>query len=67
MTPVSAPPDADAKQSEALERFRQRHDALYQKWLAGTVTPRQLRIELVEYYSREGRSQLEQRFFSEAR
>jgi hypothetical protein len=47
-----------------LLEMRARHRALYQKWLAEEITPRELRIELVEYYETQGRRQLEQRFFS---
>ena len=45
-------------------RYQRRHAGLYQALRAGRLSPRQLRIELVKYYTDSGKRQLEQRFFA---
>lgn len=54
--------------SEEARRFRElraRHAALHRKWTAEEISPRQLRIALVEYYQALGRRRLEERFFND--
>jgi hypothetical protein len=45
-------------------RYQRRHAGLYQAFRTGKLSPRQLRIELVKYYTGFGKRQLEQRFFA---
>jgi hypothetical protein len=51
------------QQRAALPPFRKTHAALYQKSIAGTITPRDLRVTLVKYYADTGRNKLDERFF----
>lgn len=51
------------QQRAALPPFRKTHAALYQKSIAGTITPRDLRVALVKYYADAGRKKLDDRFF----
>ena len=46
-----------------IERLRQRHAQLFQQWTAERLTPRQLRIALVDFYASQGERQLAERFF----
>lgn len=46
-----------------VSHYRRRHAELYQQWTARRLSPRQLRIALVEYYAHAGRDDLQQRFF----
>jgi len=57
---------ATEQELETVAEFRQRHDDLFQRLLRGEVSPRQLRIELVDYYKSDGRRRLNERFFREA-
>ena len=50
--------------SEAAE-YRQRHASLYERWSQRKMTPRQLRMELVDYYVGRGKEQLDSRFFQQ--
>lgn len=50
---------------ERTNALRKRHEDLVSRWNAGELTPRQLRVELVDYYIDAGRRQLDERFFSE--
>ena len=52
-----------AAQVEQIQRFRQRHQDLFQRWTRQRLSLHQLRGELVDYYKRLGAQQLEQRFF----
>ena len=52
-----------ADRRQQLNELRQRHQKLLQSFLGGRISPRQLRIDLVEYYIRRGKQQLEDRFF----
>jgi hypothetical protein len=54
------PPDVVADAA----RYQRRHAPLYQAFRGGKLSPRQLRIELVKYYTAFGKRQLEQRFFA---
>lgn len=51
--------------NERTVALRQRHEDLVRRMNAGELTPRQLRIELVDYYIDSGCRQLDERFFSE--
>ena len=46
-----------------LQKFRQRHLDLYNRWTSRRVTPRAMRVELVNFYVAQGRGQLDKRFF----
>jgi hypothetical protein len=46
------------------QKYQRRHAALYQALHNRKLSPRQLRIELVKYYTAFGKQQLEQRFFA---
>ena len=46
-----------------LRELRTRHADLADRWQKRQLTPRALRIELVQYYIGEGKRKLEQRFF----
>jgi hypothetical protein len=48
----------------ALEKYRSRHADLAARWDVRQISPRGLRIELVNYYTDQGRRQLDERFFS---
>lgn len=53
-------------QREAIARilmYRRRHADLTAGWNDGSLSPRQLRIELVRYYSQRGTRSLDERFF----
>ncbi|HWB08428.1 MAG TPA: hypothetical protein VG826_04360 [Pirellulales bacterium] len=64
------PAEALAREGEAADvvadaqKYQRRHTALYQAFRSGKLSPRQLRIELVKYYTAFGKRQLEQRFFA---
>jgi hypothetical protein len=64
------PADVMAREGEPADvvadaaRYQRRHAGLYQGFQGGKVSPRQLRIELVKYYTGFGKRQLEQRFFA---
>lgn len=56
----------DRRRSEEIQEaaaYRQRHAQLANAWDAGQLTPRELRIKLVQYYSDRGRRQVDERFF----
>ena len=44
---------------------RRIHADLFVRWEAGVITPRELRMELVDYYIHEGCRELDERFFSD--
>jgi uncharacterized damage-inducible protein DinB len=46
-----------------IEEYRARHSQLYAQWRDLRLTPRELRIALVDYYADKGRQKLEERFF----
>jgi hypothetical protein len=52
------------QQRAALPPYRKTHAALYQKSIAGTITPRDLRVALVNYYADAGKKKLDDRFFA---
>lgn len=51
------------EQIAAIGKYRQRHTELYQLWAAERITPRQLRLRLVDYYIERGKKDLNARFF----
>ncbi len=53
------------EQIERITRYQKRHADLVRLWEAEKLTPRQLRIELVKFYTNRGKRQLDERFFSE--
>jgi hypothetical protein len=56
---------ADAEELAEVLEYRRRHAGLYDRWRKGQVSPRQLRIELVDHYARWGKAELERRFFGD--
>jgi hypothetical protein len=56
--------EISAAEAKVIREHRARHKALYSKWQAGEITARELRIALVDYYQKQGRRQLDERFFS---
>ena len=48
---------------ERVYQLRRRHGDLYTRWQRRQLSPRQLRLELVDYYARQGCDQLDARFF----
>jgi hypothetical protein len=44
--------------------YQARHADLVRRWAADDISPRELRIELVKYYVRQGCDQLDARFFA---
>jgi hypothetical protein len=46
-----------------IDEHRARHANLYSQWSSLRLTPRDLRIALVDYYAAQGRERLEARFF----
>jgi hypothetical protein len=57
--------EASADQLAKMEKYRARHANLYSQWTSRRITPRELRIALVDYYAAQGRQKLEARFFPE--
>ena len=49
---------------EQIVKRRRRHADLFVRWEAGIITPRELRIELVDFYISQGCKDLDKRFFS---
>ena len=49
------------EQVKALKQVRQEHAALYRR--VSAMTPRQLRIELVNLYTERGKAEIDRRFF----
>ena len=54
-----------AERVEQIGMYRRRHAELLRRWNAGELTPRDLRVELVDYYTRTGEPELEKRFFQQ--
>jgi hypothetical protein len=52
-----------AAQIEQIAQFRQRHQQLFERWTQNRLSPRELDVELVEYYKRQGAPQLDNRLF----
>jgi hypothetical protein len=46
-----------------IEEYRARHADLYSRWTDLRLTPRELRLTLVDYYVKQGRERLAARFF----
>jgi len=47
-----------------IKKNRELHKDLYSRWTNRQLSPRELRIELVNYYQKQGRQSLDNRFFS---
>ena len=66
-TPRDLTPDVRAKlqpeEREAIDKYRARHADLAVRWDSRQISPRALRIELVNFYADLGRRQLNGRFF----
>ncbi|HVW36135.1 MAG TPA: hypothetical protein VHB99_02480, partial [Pirellulales bacterium] len=56
----------DAQDIAAAKAYRKRHADLYDKLRQNSITPRRLRIGLVDYYIALGKNELERRFFRQA-
>ncbi|MEX2141290.1 MAG: hypothetical protein WD894_18640 [Pirellulales bacterium] len=52
-----------AAEQSRLRELHTRHASLVDRWQKRQLTPRALRIELVQYYIAEGKRRLEERFF----
>jgi hypothetical protein len=50
-------------QRAAIDKYRIRHRELLRRWQDGQLTPRLLRIALVDFYARQGKAQVDERFF----
>jgi hypothetical protein len=61
------PPEGGSSEEERIRRqaLLAQHADLVQRWTAGSLTPRQLRAELVDFYVSQGNQQVDQRFFAE--
>jgi len=57
--------ESGAEQSAiaAAVNYRRKHADMYVRWDAEVMNPRQLRIELVDYYMADGKRLLDDRFF----
>ena len=55
---------ANAAQRRKASKFQLRHDELYLRVMRRQITLRELRTELVNYYIRRGKQQIDERFFS---
>ncbi len=55
----------EAESIQRIEEYRARHQGLLVRWQARQLTPRELRIELVNYYKQQGQAELNNRFFRE--
>ncbi|MBS0210511.1 MAG: hypothetical protein JSS27_16325 [Planctomycetes bacterium] len=55
---------ATESQLAATRTYRQRHAELAGKWDRQELSPRELRMALVEYYARSGKQRLDQLYFS---
>ena len=53
------------KNFDQIVTRRRIHADLFVRWEAGVITPRELRIELVNYYIEQGCKELDERFFSD--
>jgi hypothetical protein len=51
------------QQLQRILLARRQHAELFQAWDADQISPRQVRIELVKYYTAQGKRQLDDRFF----
>src|SRR6185436_6783344 len=55
------------EEREAITKYRSRHADLASRWDREMLSPRALRLELVDYYRDQGCRQLDERFFSSGR
>lgn len=47
-----------------VQRFRDRHAELYRHWSEGLLSPRDLRLRLLDDYTRRGHGEIDQKFFA---
>ncbi|MCA9210334.1 MAG: hypothetical protein KDA55_18375 [Planctomycetales bacterium] len=66
--PLEALRQSGASEQRVAEitQYRQRHADLWNRWIAGQLSPRDMRIALVDFYSQQGRDQLDEKFFGPA-
>ncbi|MBX3411622.1 MAG: hypothetical protein KF708_02800 [Pirellulales bacterium] len=57
---------ASSEEVARVQEMRRRHGDLYQAWRSGKITPRDLRLKLVDYYSTLGKRRIDEQFFSRA-
>jgi hypothetical protein len=66
---TAGPMDEDARKRysadaiQRIESYRERHAGLFERWSAGRLSARELRIALVEFYVQRGQERLAERFF----
>jgi hypothetical protein len=67
ITDGAADPEADAKRTpeerDAINKYRTRHADQAARWDAGQISPRALRVELVKFYTDQGRREIDRRIF----
>lgn len=56
---------AAAGEFARINGYRRQHAALFARWENGEISPRELRVELVEHYVARGIQELTRRFFDE--
>jgi len=54
------------QQIAEVQQLRARHAQLYQQWEDERISPRALRLALVQFYIQQGRRQIDERFFKAA-
>lgn len=57
---------ATSEEVARVQEMRRRHADLHQAWRSGRITPRDLRLKLVDYYATLGRRRIDEQFFSRA-
>ena len=55
----------DREEIAEIRRLQRRHATLLARWQQEALSPRELRIRLVEYYVAQGKRQLDERFFGD--
>ena len=55
----------DGEEIAEIRRLQRRHETLLARWQQEELSPRELRIRLVEYYVTQGKRQLDERFFGD--
>ncbi len=64
--PIDPLPPRFRRQNDlaGVRQYQQRHGGLYDRLQSGSLSPRQLRQALVEYYVRSGQREIDRRFFA---
>lgn len=65
-TPASELPNVSPADLGTYEQLRRRHADLVKQWESEELSPRNLRIQLVDYYIREGCREIDRQFFNSA-